>query len=497
MGEKPRAGGWSTVAEIVMAGARHRPDAILLMDAQGRAISAAHLLELSQRGAWLLSERGVGRGHLVAIDATAGWIDVAVSYCAVTWLGAAAVLTTSEVTRRRALGEMGATVLVSAEVSPGAVSVSPADFAHADAVVDAPAATPSDLLDLVFTSGTTGEPKPVVSTHAQWVRSVRTDMMASASTRIVAHTGIPIAVSGGLHGVLLNHLARGVTSLWARAVSDLLRACAEHDVCELHMTPHAARAVVRAISDAPMWAHRIRVVRIIGGPVPDVVAGELARRFPLARLVSLYALTEGGAALCVKVLNSRNQDSIGRPAPGTEVRVVGADGAELPAGQVGELVMRARQTQALSYYRDESLNGEWFRDGWTRTGDMGFVCTDGQIRLVGRAKELMFLPGGRVGPEQVEGILSGHVPSSVELVVAGLRGDSGWDRIAVFLGGSTDDPLLIQAQRQLGQLRGPFRPDVIQVVAAIPRGPFGKPLRRLLVAGLAADRVAQMPEVVG
>jgi acyl-CoA synthetase (AMP-forming)/AMP-acid ligase II len=255
----------------------------------------------------------------------------------------------------------------------------------------------------------------------------------------------------------------------------------------LHVTPHAARGVVRAMNGAAPWAERVRVIRAIGGPVPAALAADLSRRFPRARVVSLYALTEGGSALIVKLMNHRDQDSIGRPAPGTEVRVLDAEGREVPAGQVGELAVRAVGGGTLTYYHDDSLNKEWFVDGWTRTGDMGYFAEDGEIRLVGRAKELIFLRGGRVGPEKVEQILGGLLPPDLEFVVAGVGGPGGWDRIAVFLSGRADDPVVVEARRRLASMTGPFRPEVVRILERIPRGPFGKPLRRLLVAGLAVQ----------
>jgi acyl-CoA synthetase (AMP-forming)/AMP-acid ligase II len=231
----------------------------------------------------------------------------------------------------------------------------------------------------------------------------------------------------------------------------------------------------------------VRVIRAIGGPVPASLAEELSTCFPRARVVSLYALTEGGSALLVKVLNRRDHDTIGRPAPGTEVRVLDPEGREVPAGQVGELAVRAGGGGALRYYHEDSLNQEWFVDGWARTGDMGFVAEDGEIRLVGRAKELIFLRGGRVGPDKVERILAALLPPQLEFVVAGVGGSAGWDRIAVFLAGDVEDPAIRTAQQRLAAMKGPFRPDTVQIVERIPRGPFGKPLRRLLVAGLAAQ----------
>ncbi len=460
------------------------------MDAAGLSLTAAELLDRTRRGADLLRQRGIGRGHFVAVDAGAmSWTEAAVAYFAVTWLGAAAVMTTGEGTARLARGGIGvgASITPLPACEPDVTHITPAELVSASGVCEEPLAQPGDRLDLVFTSGTTGEPKPVASTHAQWTRSVRPEIMTSSIRRVVGHTGVPIAVSGGLHGVLLNHLARGVTSVQAGTVAGLISACRLHHVCELHMTPHSARAVVRQLAAAEPWTGLIRVIRVVGGPVPGAVAADLAACFPNARIVSLYGLTEGGAALCVKRLGGQLRDSIGRPAPGTEVSVLDARGRELPRGQVGELAVRTTGTGPLSYYQEESLNAEWFPGSWARTGDIGFVDQEGNIRLVGRGKELIFLRGGRVSPETIEEILAAVLPDSIDFAVVGVRSDDGWDKIAVFLGGDPGSQRIADARGRLAAMKGPFRPDLVRVTSQIPRGPFGKPLRRLLVQDAAVS----------
>jgi acyl-CoA synthetase (AMP-forming)/AMP-acid ligase II len=309
----------------------------------------------------------------------------------------------------------------------------------------------------------------------------------------VVHSGVPIGVSGGLHGIFLTHLARGVTSLWARTAPELVQACRAGGVGELHLTPHVAKSLDRVMAPAEPWAAAVRVIRIVGGPVPESLAQVLARRFPAARVLSFYGLTEGGTAQCLKVVDGRRRDSIGRPLPGTEVRVVDARGRDLPAGQVGEIMMRTVGSEALSYFQEESLTRDWFPEGWTRTGDLGFLDADGEVRLVGRSKELIFLRGGRVPPEALEEVLGRGISREVEVAVAGISVDGSWDLIAVFLQGREGSPAVAAARRQLEAITGPFRPHVVQVVDEIPRSANGKPLRRLLVEGLRASASAPQP----
>ena len=118
---------------------------------------------------------------------------------------------------------------------------------------------------------------------------------------------------------------------------------------------------------------------------------------------------------------------------------------------------------------------------------MGFVDESGTIRLVGRARELIFLRAGRVSPEAVEEILSRLVPDSIEFAVVGLPIVDSWDRIAIFLAGRADSPELAAVCQRLATMKGPFRPQVVRVVDAIPRGSLGKPIRRQLAQELTAE----------
>jgi acyl-coenzyme A synthetase/AMP-(fatty) acid ligase len=488
MPDNSRARQWRTVPEIVMACARLRPDLVVLADSANADLTAAGLIDRVMRGSYALQARGVRRGHFVAVDtASMSWRQVTLAYLSVVWLGAAAVMVSGEASERDAVDRAGAALLITVgERERAVMTVSLAELMHASGHIGESAASPDDLLDIVFTSGTTGPPKPVASTHAQWSRLVRPEIMASHARRVVGHTGIPITVSGGLHGVMLTHLARGVTSLYGATTGDLLDACRVRRPSELQLSPYSARAVTATMRSREDWAERVTIIRVGGGPVPAAVAGQLSDRFPRARVISLYGLTEGGAAVCMRVADQRtDQGSIGRPVSGTEVRVVDPDGQELPRGQVGELAIRVVGQASLTYFRDDSLTADSFRDGWTRTRDMGFVAPDGEIRLVGRDSEMIFLRGDRLPPEAVEDILSRHMPPDTEFTVVGLPTQGGFDRIALFIAGRPHEPGMAELARHFQKMKGPFRPAIISIVPEIPRGPFGKPLRRKLAESLA------------
>jgi long-chain acyl-CoA synthetase len=259
-------------------------------------------------------------------------------------------------------------------------------------------------------------------------------------------------------------------------------------VAELHLAPHSARELLLVGGGLDrQWVHDVRTVRVVGGPLTADMGRRLVAAFPQAKVVSFYGLVEAGAAQCMKVFDPSRPDSIGRPLPGTELRLLGDDGSEVAPGEVGELMVRSVGIQPLRYHGDEALNATAFDGEWVRTGDLAFVGDDNEVRLVGRSKELLFLRGGRIAPHVIEDILSPSIPAAVEFAVLGVPGDS-WDQIAVCIARSGDSEQVAAAVSALERVRGPFRPGIVRLVPRIPRGASGKPLRRILAQDLAAER---------
>jgi O-succinylbenzoic acid--CoA ligase len=225
-------------------------------------------------------------------------------------------------------------------------------------------------------------------------------------------------------------------------------------------------AMLRRLLAAGDEPARFRRVLLGGGPIPAALAAEATRRgVPLVRT---YGLTEtfGGMA------------HDGHPLDGAELRVDG--------GPEGELLVRGPML-FRRYRGDPERTAAVLRDGWLRTGDLGRLEPDGRLTVLGRADDLVISGGVNVHPVEVEAVLATH-PAVAEAAVAG-RPDPEWgQRVTAFV--VARDPaspptlaeLRAHARERLAAAKAPRE---LVLLPALPRGPSGKLLRRLLPDGEA------------
>jgi len=225
-------------------------------------------------------------------------------------------------------------------------------------------------------------------------------------------------------------------------------------------------AMLRRLLAAGDEPARFRRVLLGGGPIPAALAAEATRRG--VHLVRTYGLTEtfGGMA------------HDGHPLDGAELRVDGRPEGELLVR--GPMLFRR-------YRGDPERTAAVLRDGWLRTGDLGRLEPDGRLTVLGRADDLVISGGVNVHPDEVEAVLATH-PAVAEVAVAG-RSDPEWgQRVTAFV--VARDPanpptlaeLRAHARERLAAAKAPRE---LVLVPALPRGPSGKLLRRLLPDGEA------------
>jgi acyl-CoA synthetase (AMP-forming)/AMP-acid ligase II len=169
--------------------------------------------------------------------------------------------------------------------------------------------------------------------------------------------------------------------------------------------------------------------------------------------------------------------TVGKPLPGVEVRIVDDDGADVPHGEVGEIVARGFNVMQ-GYFDDEAATAEAFFDGgWLRTGDIGFVDDDGNLHITDRKKDMFIVGGFNAYPAEIENVLLGH-PHVGRVAVVGVP-DERMGEIGVGFvvpaPGTTPDPdeILAWAHQRLAK----YKLAVVRLVDDLPLNPSGKVMK--------------------
>ncbi|MCU0231442.1 MAG: acyl--CoA ligase [Acidobacteria bacterium] len=308
----------------------------------------------------------------------------------------------------------GHAVVAASEFAPGALAT------QAPRAAPAPA-TAADLAFIVFTSGTTGQPKGVMLSHGN-VTAVVDAILDYLPLRPSDRYALVLPLFHTYaKSVLLTTLAAGGTVV-LDSFNDLPGFVARLDSQRITAFSGVPYHVAMLLRRAPLDRHdlsRLRYFTISGSHLATDALLELARRFPDARVVFMYGMTETSTRACA-LPPERIGDkpgSCGRPIRGVALRIVGEDGRDLPPGAKGEVLVRGPNVMQ-GYYGDAALTQATLRDGWLHTGDLGYLDEEGFLFLVGRRTDLIKCAGERLSAREIEEVLVSH-PGVLEAAVAG------------------------------------------------------------------------------
>jgi acyl-CoA synthetase (AMP-forming)/AMP-acid ligase II len=245
-----------------------------------------------------------------------------------------------------------------------------------------------------------------------------------------------------------------------------------------------AAQILFDILDLPdLAAHDLSALRfVIFGGVPNAGRLRVHEAFPHVRLVDTFGMTEltNGACYMDEAHARDKLGAQGTPFPLVDLRVVGSDDEPLPAGEVGEIVVRGPKVTP-GYWRDPEATAQAWRGGWFHTGDMGSLDEDGYLWFADRKHDMIRSGGENVASAEIERVLAAH-PAVAEVAVVAYP-DPRWDEVpkafVILRDGAdaTPESLVAHCEAHLARFKVPKH---LEVVEYLPRNDSGKVLKRVL-----------------
>ena len=345
-----------------------------------------------------------------------------------------------------------------------------------------PRRTDDDTAVILYTSGTTGRPKGAELTHSGLTRNAG----LTGRTLLKNHPEdvlmgcLPLFHVFGLTcGLNASVAAAGLLTLLPRFDPAKALDIIERDAVTIFEgVPTMYAAILHQVDADPAKAASLRVCVSGGASLPVEILRGFEEKYG-CMILEGYGLSETSPVASFNHPDrERKPGSIGTPVEGVELRLVGEDSADVPAGEVGEIAIRGHNVMK-GYWGKPEATAQAIPDGWFRTGDMARRDADGYYYIVDRKKDLVIRGGYNVYPREIEEVLHEH-PAVAEVCVVGIPhaslGEEVGAAVALKPGSSaTPDELRAFAKERVAAYKYPRH---VWLVDTLPKGPTGKILRR-------------------
>jgi len=500
---------WGLIAEAAQRG----PDRLLLADDHGRTLTARQLRDAACATAAAFAERGIGAGTVVSWQLPTTF-EATVVMAALARLGAVQnpiipILREHEVgfitaqlsseflvvpgfwhgfdygeLARALSAERGFEVITVDLATPPAAGEIRLPRAGTDGLAPPPGPTGGTRW-IYYSSGTTASPKGIRHSDAS--------VMAPAAGLVdkigitsgdVDPVAFPIAHIGGavmLAAALLTGMRLALFEVFDPATTPL--SIAAHNPTFLGMaTPFflAFLEAQRDHGDEPLFPF-VRGGLAGGAPITAELGHQVRETFGVPGIANAWGLTEFPVATSPSLAAAPEvlDHTVGAPGPGVSVRVVDNGEMELPAGQEGEL--RLKGPQCFLGYADPTLDADAFdADGWLRTGDLGVIDANGNVRVTGRIKDAIIRNAENVSALEVENALATH-PAVADVAVIGVPDPRTGERVCAVVVPAPDDVVSLESLVRHCRSQGLSRykhPERLVIVDALPRNQFGKVIKK-------------------
>ncbi|HSS10241.1 MAG TPA: AMP-binding protein [Acidimicrobiales bacterium] len=359
-------------------------------------------------------------------------------------------------------------------------------------------ADPEDTAILLFTSGTTGEPKAAVLRHKHLTSYVigTVEFMGAGKDEAALVSVPPYHIAGASAVLTSLYAGRRIAYLSGFTPEAWVAAARDEAVTQAMVVPTMLGRILDVLERDGERLPRLQHLSYGGGRMPVPVIERALTLLPHVDFVNAYGLTETSSTIAVlgpkehrdavasdDPVVRRRLGSVGRPLPTLEVEIRDEEGKPVEPGGLGELWVRGEQV--AGEYLDRSAATE---TGWFPTRDSGFLDDDGYLYLTGRLDDVIVRGGENMSPGEIEDVLVAH-PSVADAAVVGVP-DTEWGEavvaaVVLMEGSTTTRPELEDWVRS--RLRSSKTPERIEFRQTLPYNDMGKLLRRVLKAELAAD----------
>jgi cyclohexanecarboxylate-CoA ligase len=337
---------------------------------------------------------------------------------------------------------------------------------------------PDDVTQLIYTSGTTGEPKGVMHTYNTVMANIIPyAQRLNLNTDDVVLMASPMAhQTGFMYGLIMPIMLKSsavILDVWEplKAI-DLIRA--EKCTFTMASTPFLTD-LAKNVAESGKTVPSLATFLCAGAPIPGPLV-EQARSVIGTKIVSAWGMTENGAVTLIKLddADERAFTTDGLPLPGVELKVVNFDGATLPTGETGRLLVRSVSNFG-GYLKRPHLNGT-DAEGWFDTGDLARLDAQGYVRITGRSKDVIIRGGENIPVVEIEALLYRHPAIALAAIVAYSDERLGERACAVVVPkpGQTIDLKGIVEFLKSQQVAIQYMPEKLIVRDAMPTTPSGK-----------------------
>lgn len=368
-------------------------------------------------------------------------------------------------------------VLLVADMPTGNGMINLYDMLSSDPrkLADAHDSSDEDTAVILYTSGTTGSPKGVILTHKNLYSNAVNSAAHNETERGATISALPLAHVYGLTVSNVSYITGSSVVIFPKFDPiQVFKAIEKYQVRAFSAVPAMIHAMFSCEQADQYDTSSLEWVGSGSAPLPIALLNGFQKKFK-AKVLEGYGLSE--AAPVVTAHNKKiavKPGSVGIPIPGTKIKIVGSHGEEVPAGEVGELIVSGDNVTP-GYYQNEEETSRVLVNGWLHTGDLARADEDGYLYIVDRKKDLIIRGGFNVYPRDIEELLNGH-EQVFEAAVVGIPDERMGEEIVACVvksaGSAIKENELIQyCQDHLAKNKTPKR---IIFVDSLPRNGVGK-----------------------